>query len=143
MLSLTTGDLLSLGWATTATRHVHLLVLQSRFFRRSELFFQPRFNIGRTESQQSAQLDASRQIAAVGMAVIDCLLGKTECGRKGFWSEKVFHRSHGYFKQSHDCNEYSCELLASLCNYFVVGACCNFAALAAVNRGKMRQLRVR
>lgn len=33
------GDLFSLGWATTATRHVRLLVLQSRLFGRSELFF--------------------------------------------------------------------------------------------------------
>lgn len=91
LLSATSGDLLSLGWAATATRHVHRL-LHSRFLRNRELFCQPSFNIRRTESQQSAELDASRQIAAVGVAVIDCLLGKTECGRKGFGSEKMFHR---------------------------------------------------
>lgn len=88
---MTIGYLLSLGWAAPAAAHVHLL-FRSRFLGRTKLFCQPNFNVSWTEPQQSPKLDASRQVAAVRMAVIDCLLGKTECGCKSLWSEKVFHR---------------------------------------------------
>lgn len=83
-------DLLRLSWATAVARHV-CPFRGNRIFGRTELFFEPRFNVDRAKPQQPAELDAARQIATGRVAVIDCLLSQAEGGGECLGSEKVFH----------------------------------------------------
>lgn len=77
------------------------------------------------------------------MAVIDGLLGKTECCSECFGRKELFHGAMILGKQSHDCLEYR-NGLPNLAQAYqnIHGACSKFAAPIPVSPSKMAKRRV-
>lgn len=106
--------------------------------------FKPSVNISRSKAKKPAQFNDGRQVAAIGVTVVDCLLGKTERDCEGFRGKKLFHVL--------PCSTVSSHMTAGGIGVrypnlpgalpsprTFIPACSTFAALIAATAGKMRE----